>query len=54
MYFDLFQWYNEALSIATEHLGENNETQMHILFNTGLHHQDRGELKEAYGNVKQS
>ena len=54
MYFDLLQWYNEALRVATEHLGEKHELCSVILFNTGLHHEDRGELDEAYSNFKQS
>ena len=37
-----------------EHLGEKAELCGNIYFNTGLHHEERGELQEAYENFKQS
>ena len=54
--FDLFvfQWYREALTIATEHFGEKDDLRGVIYYNTGNHYTQRGELEEAYENYKQS
>ena len=54
--FDLFvfQWYREALRITKEHFGEKDELCGVIYYNTGVHHEQRGELQEAYENYKQS
>ena len=48
-----FQWYSEALRIATEHFSEKDELCGVIYYNTGNHHQKRGELDTAYENFKQ-
>ena len=37
-----------------EHFGEKGELCGHIYFNTGIHHEERGELHEAYENYKRS
>ena len=37
-----------------EHFGEKDEPCGHIYYNTGLHHEERGELQDAYDNFKQS
>ena len=48
-----FKWYNEALRIATEHFGEKTDLCSAIYYNTGLHHEQRGELQEAYDKFEQ-
>ena len=49
-----FQWYNEALRIATEQFGEKDEQCGVIYYNTGFHHEKRGKLQEAYEIYKGS
>ena len=50
----IFQWHREAFEIVKEHFGGKDQLCGIIYFNTGCHHEKRGELQEAYENFKQS